>query len=207
MNIRRWIAIDLAAVAAASATATTATAATAAAPSAQHAFLQQDLQRDLDAITATGVPGLIRFWSAIGRSTLLPPALTRQMQHTVPASGGDSASVPGSRYGLGIFFIPLSCGGYWSYEGDVPATTPSAPSAATVAPRSSCPSTPTSTTRYRPPNTASSTTSCATTDIDPARADRARHQPKPQRMRPTTHLPFRRQGQMCRAVPTICRGV
>ena len=64
---------------------------------------------------------LTRFWSAIGRGTLLPPALMRQMQHTVPASGGDSASVPGSRYGLGIFFIPLSCGGgYWSHEGDVP---------------------------------------------------------------------------------------
>ena len=63
---------------------------------------------------------LTRFWSAIGRGTLLPPALIRQMQHTVPASGGDSASVPGSRYGLGILFIPLSCGGYWSHEGDVP---------------------------------------------------------------------------------------
>jgi D-alanyl-D-alanine carboxypeptidase len=43
------------------------------------------------------------------------------MRRTVPASGGDSASVPGSRYGLGIFNIPLSCGGgYWSHEGDVP---------------------------------------------------------------------------------------
>src|SRR6185437_6190006 len=52
---------------------------------------------------------------------LAAPALTRQMQHTVPASGGDSASVPGSRYGLGIFSIPLTCGGnYWSHEGDVP---------------------------------------------------------------------------------------
>lgn len=64
---------------------------------------------------------LTRFWSAIGNGTLLPPALTRQMRQTVPATGGDSASVPGSRYGLGVFFIPLSCGGgYWSHEGDVP---------------------------------------------------------------------------------------
>ena len=40
------------------------------------------------------------------------------MLRTVPASGGDSARVPGPRYGLGIFFIPLSCcGGYWSHEG------------------------------------------------------------------------------------------
>ena len=64
---------------------------------------------------------LSRFWSAIGRGALLGPAQTREMRQTVPASGGDSASVPGSRYGLGIFFIPLSCGGgYWSHEGDVP---------------------------------------------------------------------------------------
>jgi hypothetical protein len=61
MNIRRWIAIGLAAIAAASAATTTATAATAtaAATPAQHAYLQQDLQRDLDAITATGVPGVL----------------------------------------------------------------------------------------------------------------------------------------------------
>jgi D-alanyl-D-alanine carboxypeptidase len=64
---------------------------------------------------------LSRFWSAIGRGALLGPAQTREMRQTVPATGGDSASVPGSRYGLGIFFIPLSCGGgYWSHEGDVP---------------------------------------------------------------------------------------
>jgi D-alanyl-D-alanine carboxypeptidase len=64
---------------------------------------------------------LTRFWNAIGRGALLGPAQTREMRQTVPATGGDSASVPGSRYGLGIFFIPLSCGGgYWSHEGDVP---------------------------------------------------------------------------------------
>jgi D-alanyl-D-alanine carboxypeptidase len=59
MNIRRWIAIGLAAAAAASATTATATAATAATTQARHAYLQQDLQRDLDAITATGVPGVL----------------------------------------------------------------------------------------------------------------------------------------------------
>src|SRR5262249_54757653 len=65
MNTHRWIAIGLAAVATAAATATAttsaaaATAASAAAPPARHAYLQQDLQRDLDAITATGVPGVL----------------------------------------------------------------------------------------------------------------------------------------------------
>ena len=64
---------------------------------------------------------LSRFWSAIGRGTLLRPAQTIQMRRTVPADGGDTATVPGLRYGLGIFFTPLSCGGgYWSHEGDVP---------------------------------------------------------------------------------------
>jgi D-alanyl-D-alanine carboxypeptidase len=64
---------------------------------------------------------LTRFWQAIGRGTLLGPAQRQEMQQTVPANGGDTASVPGSRYGLGIFRTPLSCGGfYWSHEGDVP---------------------------------------------------------------------------------------
>jgi D-alanyl-D-alanine carboxypeptidase len=64
---------------------------------------------------------LTRFWSAIGRGELLPPAETRLMRETVPATGGDSTAVPGSRYGLGIFNIPLTGGGsYWSHEGDVP---------------------------------------------------------------------------------------
>jgi D-alanyl-D-alanine carboxypeptidase len=63
---------------------------------------------------------LSRFWSAIGNGTLLPPAQILQMRQTVPATG-NVATVPGSRYGLGIFSIPLSCGGvYWSHEGDVP---------------------------------------------------------------------------------------
>jgi D-alanyl-D-alanine carboxypeptidase len=64
---------------------------------------------------------LSRFWSALGRGALLPPAQMREMEQTVPADGGDTASVPGSQYGLGIFRIPLTCGGsYWSHEGDVP---------------------------------------------------------------------------------------
>jgi D-alanyl-D-alanine carboxypeptidase len=64
---------------------------------------------------------LTRFWRAIGRGTLLGPAQRREMQQTVPADAGDAASVPGSRYGLGVFQTPLTCGGfYWSHEGDVP---------------------------------------------------------------------------------------
>jgi D-alanyl-D-alanine carboxypeptidase len=64
---------------------------------------------------------LSRFWSALGRGALLPPAQMREMEQTVPADGGDNTSVPGSRYGLGIFNIPITGGGsYWAHEGDVP---------------------------------------------------------------------------------------
>ena len=66
MKTRRWITSGLAAVAAiataatVSTTATAATAATVPATSpAPPAYSQQDLQRDLDAITATGVPGVL----------------------------------------------------------------------------------------------------------------------------------------------------
>ena len=63
MNTHRWIAVGLAAVATAAAATTTftaaATAASAATAPAQHAYGHQDLQRDLDAITATGVPGVL----------------------------------------------------------------------------------------------------------------------------------------------------
>jgi hypothetical protein len=76
MNIRRWIAVGVAAV------ATTVTAATAATTPAD-AYSRQDLRRDLDAITATGVPGVL----AEVRTG------DRQLRGT---SGGDSASVPGS---------------------------------------------------------------------------------------------------------------
>jgi D-alanyl-D-alanine carboxypeptidase len=69
-------------------------------------------------ITTAG--DLSRFWSAIGQGVLLRPAQQREMRQTV-AAGGDATTVPGSRYGLGIFFTPLTCGGgYWSHEGDVP---------------------------------------------------------------------------------------
>jgi len=108
---------------------------------------------------------LTRFWSAIGRGALLGPAQTREMRQTVPATGGDSASVPGSGTGWASSSSRSAAAAATGHtRATYPGTTPSAPSAATGAPRSPCPSTPTSTTRYWPPNTASSTTSCATAD-------------------------------------------
>jgi D-alanyl-D-alanine carboxypeptidase len=69
----------------------------------------------------TTAADLSRFWGAIGRGTLLRPAEREQMRRTVPA--GDEER-PGVRYGLGIEWAPLTCGGgYWTHGGDVPGYT------------------------------------------------------------------------------------
>jgi D-alanyl-D-alanine carboxypeptidase len=68
----------------------------------------------------TTTADLSRFWSAIGRGLLLPPAMVRQMRQTVLAVTFQDDQ-PGYRYGLGLAFTPLSCGGgYWGHDGDVP---------------------------------------------------------------------------------------
>ena len=59
-----------------------------------------------------------RFFKALVRGELLAPAQLAEMQRTVevPADHGDP---PGTRYGLGLEWTPLSCGGgYWGHSGD-----------------------------------------------------------------------------------------
>ncbi|MEU9130521.1 serine hydrolase domain-containing protein [Kitasatospora sp. NPDC048540] len=61
---------------------------------------------------------LNRFFTALLRGDLLPPAQLAQMRTTVPA---ESTFGPGARYGLGLASIPLSCGGvYWGHGGSIP---------------------------------------------------------------------------------------
>lgn len=68
----------------------------------------------------TTVSDLNRFWAAIGRGALLHPAQQRQMRTTVLATTFQDDR-PGLRYGLGLEWSPLTCGGgYWAHEGDVP---------------------------------------------------------------------------------------
>jgi D-alanyl-D-alanine carboxypeptidase len=62
---------------------------------------------------------LVRFWRALQRGELLEPAQLAQMRQTVLA---DQDLLPGLRNGLGIFFVPNRCGGYWAHPGDVPGT-------------------------------------------------------------------------------------
>jgi D-alanyl-D-alanine carboxypeptidase len=68
----------------------------------------------------TTASDLNRFWAAIGRGALLRPAQQKQMRTTVLATTFQ-ADRPGLRYGLGLQWAPLTCGGgYWGHDGDVP---------------------------------------------------------------------------------------
>jgi D-alanyl-D-alanine carboxypeptidase len=68
----------------------------------------------------TTASDLSRFWDAIGRGALLRPAQQKQMRTTVLATTFQ-ADRPGLRYGLGLQWAPLTCGGgYWGHDGDVP---------------------------------------------------------------------------------------
>jgi D-alanyl-D-alanine carboxypeptidase len=60
---------------------------------------------------------LTRFYTALIRGRLLAPAQLREMETTVPAPDLG----PGVRYGLGLEWTALSCGGgYYGHDGDIP---------------------------------------------------------------------------------------
>ncbi len=62
------------------------------------------------------------FWRALQRGELLRPREMAQLRQTVLAETLQPV-MPGLRYGLGIFWVPNSCGGgYWGHPGDVPGT-------------------------------------------------------------------------------------
>jgi D-alanyl-D-alanine carboxypeptidase len=66
---------------------------------------------------------LNRFHQALLGGRLLPAAELAEMETTVPAHEFDSLW-PGARYGLGLIWLPLSCGGgIYSHGGDVPGYT------------------------------------------------------------------------------------
>lgn len=65
----------------------------------------------------TNSDDLSRFWRALQRGELLSPESMAEMHQTVPATGLDEV-IPGTRDGLGIFWIPTRCGGYWTHFGD-----------------------------------------------------------------------------------------
>ncbi len=60
---------------------------------------------------------LDRFFRALITGRLLPPAELTEMETTVPTIGEQGLL---DRYGLGLAWQPLSCGGgYWTHDGDV----------------------------------------------------------------------------------------
>ena len=60
-----------------------------------------------------------RFLRALVQGRLLAPAELAEMQRTVPTSEDFRSNWPGARYGLGLMWIPTSCGGSWSHGGDI----------------------------------------------------------------------------------------
>lgn len=68
-------------------------------------------------IISTGADANVFLHSLIG-GRLLRAAQIKEMQTTVPAKMIQS-SLPGAEYGLGIFWVPSSCGGMWSHPGEI----------------------------------------------------------------------------------------
>lgn len=60
-----------------------------------------------------------RFLRALLRGEVLRPAQLAEMRRTVPTNDSFRKNWPGARYGLGLMWIPNSCGGSWSHGGDI----------------------------------------------------------------------------------------
>ncbi len=59
-----------------------------------------------------------RFFTALAAGELLAPAQLAEMRRTVEVPA-DHGAPPGTRYGLGLEWTPLSCGGgYWGHSGN-----------------------------------------------------------------------------------------
>ena len=54
------------------------------------------------------------FLQALIGGRVLKPAQLAEMEKTVPVNAEFNTNWPGARYGLGLMWIPNSCGGSWS---------------------------------------------------------------------------------------------
>jgi D-alanyl-D-alanine carboxypeptidase len=59
------------------------------------------------------------FFKALISGKVLKPAQLAAMETTVPVNAEFNTNWPGARYGLGLMWIPNSCGGSWSHGGDI----------------------------------------------------------------------------------------
>ncbi|MGW1195539.1 serine hydrolase domain-containing protein [Streptomyces sp. NPDC002536] len=94
---------------------------------------------DADGAVISTAADVNTFFTALLRGRLLAPAQLADMQRTVAVPDGRD-NPPGSRYGLGLEWTPLSCGGgYWGHSGSGfgylvwPAATAGGRAAVTVA--------------------------------------------------------------------------
>jgi D-alanyl-D-alanine carboxypeptidase len=60
-----------------------------------------------------------RFLRALMGGKILKPAQLEQMRTTVGTNDVFRKILPGVRYGLGIMYVPNSCGGSWTHGGDI----------------------------------------------------------------------------------------
>ncbi|MFI9721931.1 serine hydrolase domain-containing protein [Streptomyces sp. NPDC052396] len=82
---------------------------------------EHSIQHTADSGVVSTTADLGTFFRALAGGKLLPKAQLAQMQHTVARTGAeeDLAEWPQGGYGLGLRWVPLSCGGgYWHHEGD-----------------------------------------------------------------------------------------
>ncbi|WKX72108.1 serine hydrolase [Streptomyces sp. XD-27] len=82
---------------------------------------EQSLQHTADSAVISTTTDLNTFFRALVTGKLLPKAQLAEMQHTVARTGDadDLTEWPQGGYGLGLRWVPLSCGsGYWHHEGD-----------------------------------------------------------------------------------------
>jgi D-alanyl-D-alanine carboxypeptidase len=59
------------------------------------------------------------FLRALIGGRVLKPAQLAEMEKTVPVNAEFNGGWPGARYGLGLMWVPNSCGGSWSHGGDI----------------------------------------------------------------------------------------
>ena len=60
-----------------------------------------------------------RFLRALVRGRVLKPRELAEMTTTVPTNKAFRSNWPGARYGLGLLWVPNSCGGSWAHGGDI----------------------------------------------------------------------------------------
>ncbi|MEV6626860.1 serine hydrolase domain-containing protein [Amycolatopsis sp. NPDC051106] len=60
-----------------------------------------------------------RFLRALMSGKILKPVQLTQMRTTVDTNDLFRKILPGVRYGLGIMYVPNSCGGSWTHDGDI----------------------------------------------------------------------------------------